>query len=86
MDKLKEQLAQLLYKTTGGCLTEKEYLEMYGVEQRAWRIEGLPWDRFDSLELCEHQRDDYRWQAELILKSIVEDPSIKRMFLEELNK
>lgn len=34
-----------------------------GHPQREWRIEGVPWDTDSDVQLCEHERDDYRSMA-----------------------
>lgn len=65
-----ERLARKLYET---LVPEEIYKLMYERDKPAWRIEGLEWDRHPELEIAEHQRDDYRNQAYLLL----EDPEIK---------
>jgi hypothetical protein len=59
-----EWLAQKLYEASS---SEEEYETVTGKEKPQWRITGLPWDRFPGLELAEHRRDDYRYQAERLL-------------------
>lgn len=58
-------LARKLYET---FISEDEYKLMTDRDKPAWRIDGLPWDKYPELELPEHGRDDYRAQAERLLE------------------
>lgn len=66
-DKLIEEMAEELYKFEGG-IDPEEYLVVFGREKRRWRIEGVPWDLVPEEELCEHERDEYRTQARVLLE------------------
>jgi hypothetical protein len=52
--------------------------EFTGKPRRAWRIDGVPWDTDSDVQLCEHERDDYRTLARaatnLILQCITPPP------------
>jgi hypothetical protein len=65
-DELIEQVAQIIYKTQGGASNEEEFEMMTGYKLRLWKTDA-PWDTNPN-ELCEWERDDFRWQAEAVLK------------------
>ena len=63
---LVERLAQKLYEAR---IDPETYEAMTGKERPAWRHPGgLPWDKYPELEIAEHERDDYRWQAIKLLE------------------
>ena len=68
MDKdLVEEVAEAIYRHKGGIAPE-EYEAATGKKQREWQT-GAPWDTSPD-ELCEWERDEYRTQAEAVLKLI----------------
>ena len=62
MSNIVEKVAKALY--------EAPYWNMGEEPKRAWRIKGLPWDRYADLELCEWERDDYRWMAQVAIDTL----------------
>jgi len=69
-----EILAKKLYETR---MPADLYKEIMGYDKPAWRVDGLPWDKYPDLEIAEHERDDYRCQATLLLR----DPDLNITFL-----
>jgi hypothetical protein len=67
-ENLIEQIAEIIYLHNGGIYPD-EYLEIYGCAQRLWKTDK-PWDSQPLIELCEHERDDYRVQAQAVVKFI----------------
>ena len=52
--------------------------EITGKPRRAWRIPGVPWDIDGDVQLCEHERDDYRELAQAaatVILNIIAPPS-----------
>lgn len=65
-----EEVAQIIYRTQGGASNEEEFKMLNGGEMRTWRLEGRRWDSDPKIELCEWERDDYRFQATKILEAL----------------
>lgn len=63
-----EQIAQVLYDNEGG-MTAEDFVKVAGKQRRLWKTE-LPWDSQPEIELCEWERDEYRWQAAKVLEFI----------------
>lgn len=62
MNNIVEKVAKALY--------EAPYWNEGSEPERAWRIQGLPWDRHADLELCEWEREDYRWMARVAIDTL----------------
>lgn len=56
-----EKVAKSIYATDCSYLMK---------EDRAWRIDGLAWDKFSDHELCEWERDEYRTRARVAIDTI----------------
>jgi hypothetical protein len=54
-----------------------------GKKRREWRIEGISWDSDPQDQLCEHERDDFREQAEAALRCM-EDLGMRPPFVEKI--
>jgi hypothetical protein len=67
MEDIIDKVAEIIYRTQGGCTYEEEFEILTGRKPRLWKTD-LPWDSQPDLELCEWERDDYRHQARSILK------------------
>ena len=61
---LVEKVAEAIYRNVGG-VSPDEFEAVIGQPQRHWKTDA-PWDT-DPNELCEHERDEYRFQARAIL-------------------
>lgn len=62
-------MAETIYKHEAG-MTDEQYLDYQGFPRRAWRT-GALWDTNPN-ELCEWERDEYRVQAEAIVRVLKE--------------
>lgn len=60
-----DKVARAIYESQ-----REEYEEVTGKTHRAWRIEGVEWDRLAEVELCEWERDEYRSMAEAAIKAL----------------
>lgn len=69
-EELVEQIAEAIYRNKGGVAPE-EFEEITGKRQKDWKTD-LPWDSNPD-ELCEWERDEYRQQAEAVLKVLDHD-------------
>lgn len=49
------------------------YTAYTGKKQREWKIDA-PWDQNPDIELCEHERDEYRYQASAVLNLLEKHP------------
>jgi hypothetical protein len=67
-----EIMAQTLYRSQGGASNDEEFEMVTGKKLRRWRIEGVPFDFQPEIELCEWERDEFRWQAECVLNLLKE--------------
>jgi len=65
---LVEKVAIAIYLHQGGVAPD-QYEEVMGVKQRLWKT-AAPWDSQPEIELCEHERDEYRFQAEAAIKAV----------------
>lgn len=70
-DKLIEEVAEIIYKHQGGASNEEDFEALNGCKLRLWKTDS-PWDYNPKIELCEWERDDYRWQAKAVLKFLFE--------------
>lgn len=65
MDNLIDRVAEALYRNDGG-MNDAEFRSVFGKERRLWKTDA-PWDSQADVELCEHERDDWRAMAEAAL-------------------
>lgn len=63
-----DKIAETIYLYKGGICPE-EYEEVVGMPQKDWATDA-PWDSRPGLELCEHERDEYRVQAKAVIEYI----------------
>lgn len=70
---LVEHVARIIYRTQGGSATPEEFEMANGHKLREWKVEGRRWDSDPENELCEWERDDYRFQAEEVLRFLEEN-------------
>jgi hypothetical protein len=68
-DDLIEVVAEVIYRHEAG-MTDEEYEESEGKPRRAWKTDD-PWDSSDD-ELNEWERDEYRLQAEAVIRLLKE--------------
>jgi hypothetical protein len=73
-EKLIEELAQIIFHSNAG-LTDEDYLAMFGEERKGWGKPEL--DKYCSDCLQEHERDDFRYQAEKVVQYLEEKKIIK---------
>jgi hypothetical protein len=66
-----EDMAEVLYRHASG-MTDAEYQEDQGKPRRAWRIPGRPFDSNPDVELCEWERDEYRFQARAVCEHFMQ--------------
>lgn len=65
----RDEIARAIYQSAGGMpVDDAEYEALTGQKRRAWRLPGNPpWDENSETELCEWERDEYRYQASAVL-------------------
>jgi hypothetical protein len=51
-------------------MNDEEYFNATDQHRRLWKTDAK-WDSQSDIELCEHERDDYRWQAQAAIKAFV---------------
>ena len=66
-------VAKTIFLHEGG-LDPKQWETFTGKAKKAWKTEA-PWDT-DPNELCEHERDEYRTQALMVIE-VVKDTLMK---------
>ena len=59
-----EEIAEIIYRHQGG-VTPDEFEAVIGKPQRHWKTDA-PWDTRDD-ELQEHEREEYRLQAQAVI-------------------
>ena len=75
-EKLVEELAKVIFNHEAGVDPE-EYLEATGVEKKGWG-DNVPCKFSDEAHtLVEHERDDYRYQAQKVVKFLEERKLLK---------
>jgi hypothetical protein len=62
---LVEQIAEVIFQHAGGMYPH-EYENIMGEKKKLWKTDA-PWDTNPN-ELAEHERDEYRVQAQAVLK------------------
>lgn len=72
---LRDLIAETIYRHQGGVYPD-EFETICGKKQRHWETDA-PWDSRDD-ELCEHERDEYRVQADAVLALLPALASIAR--------
>ena len=65
-----ERVAEAIYRTGGG-MDDAEYLIVMGATRRVWKTDK-PWDSDPENELCEWERDEYRFQARAAIEALRE--------------
>lgn len=63
---LTEKVAEAIFHHDGG-MTDEDYLLVHGKSRRLWKTEEA-WDTQPEVELCEHERDEYRLMARAAMK------------------
>lgn len=63
---LTEEIAQIIYLYNGG-LHPEEYETITGNKKRLWKT-NKSWDSQPEIELCEHERDEFRTQARMVVE------------------
>jgi len=67
-NELIERIARTIYEHPGGMFPD-EVEKVMGAKLRAWRLpDNPPWDQNSDTELCEWERDDFRFQAKRVLE------------------
>lgn len=64
-----DKVAEAIYRHGNG-MTDEEYEEHMGKPRRAWKTDA-PWDANPD-ELAEWERDEYRVQAEAVVRTLKE--------------
>lgn len=69
-DQLIDRVAETIYRHDNG-MTDEEHESFQGKPRRAWKTDA-PWDSNPN-ELTEWERDEYRMQAEAVLRLLAEE-------------